>query len=150
MGKSFDTLVSPILIAELRPPALLLVARVVVRLELDAAFPGLPTHKPEKGLELVGDEDGVWAFRSSRASKLEQRRNGTRRHTGWDAQVERYRPEDVLMTVRNDDDALGRGIELLLDVGLKPFDVRAQAVEGRAARTELGDKIVELTPDLLP
>ena len=54
------------------------------------------------------------------------------------------------MVIGDDNDPLSRRIELVLEVGLEPLDVGAQAIEGGATRTILFDDLVELALDLQP
>src|SRR5215213_8570188 len=107
-GKSLDALIGAILIALLRPPALLLLARVAGRLELNAAVPGEPFHQPEIRLPLIGGDDGVRRIVVSGTGELAQRRDGPDRETRVDRDVERNRLEYPLLLAGDDDDPGGR------------------------------------------
>src|SRR5215212_8542228 len=149
-GKSLDALIGAILIALLRPPALLLLARVAGRLELNAAIPGEPFHQPEIRFPLIGGDDGVGGIVVRSADELAQRRDGTNCETRVDRDVERNRLENPLLIARDDDDARSHGIELLIEVGRQPLHIRCQAFECRASGTVALDCLVETTPQLLP
>ena len=149
-GKGLDALVGAILIAPLRPPALLLLARVAGRLELNAAIPGLPFHQPEEGVPLIGGEDGVGRIVIRGADELAQRRDGPDSEPRVDRDVERNRLEYPLMMAGDDDDPSGLGIELLIEVGRESLHIGCQALECRTARTVAIDRLVEIAPQLLP
>ena len=149
-ANAFDPLVGAILVALLRPPTLLLLARVAGRLELNAAIPGLPFHQPEEGVPLIGGDDGVGRIVVRGADELAQRRDGTDGETGVDRDVERNRLEYPLVMAGDDDDPCRRGIELLIEVGRQSLHIGREALECRTARTVAIDRLVEITPELLP
>src|SRR5688500_9590179 len=113
-------------------------------------LPGLPCHQPEDSVSLIGGDDGVGRIVIRGLGELAERRDGTDGKTGVDRDVERNRLEYPLIMAGDDDDSLGRGIELLVEVGRESLHIRGQALECRTAGTVATDRLLEISPQLLP